>query len=342
MSYLSRRLRVAAAPAFALTLVGCAASATFTSATSTPARLLPHVVIDSDANNELDDQHAIAYALLSRDSWQIDGITTNRTKAGGDIGQHTAEARRVAALCGRADISVLSGSSGTFDEIKDKVQVPGFDGEVAVDFLIARAQDRSPSDKLILVPVGKLTNVALALYKQPAIAAKVRIVWLGSNWPYDTTEYNEADDHAAVNFLMDSAVEFDVALVRYGKKGTDSGTAAVTVSTEEARRRMPGLGPKVAPVPGRHGGMFSTFGDYSVELFEKIGSRQRALFDMAAVALVKNPSWAHAENVPAPHIVDKQWQERPKNRRRVRFWKDFDRDKIIADFYAVMTRAQRP
>ena len=132
-----------------------------------------HVVIDSDANNELDDQHAIAYALLNRDIWQIEGVTTNRTKAGGGIEQHTAEARRVAALCGRADVPVLPGASGTFDEIKAKVQMRGFDGEAAVDFIIARAQARTPYDKLIVIPIGKLTNVALALHKQPAISPNV-------------------------------------------------------------------------------------------------------------------------------------------------------------------------
>jgi purine nucleosidase len=42
---------------------------------------------------------------------------------------------------------------------------------------------RERGQKLILLPVGKLTNIALALLKEPAIAAHVRIVWLGSNYP---------------------------------------------------------------------------------------------------------------------------------------------------------------
>ena len=47
---------------------------------------------------------------------------------------------------------------------------------------------------------------------------------------------------------------------------------------------------------GRHGGAFTNFGDYSVDLFEHIDlygdPPSRALFDMAAVAIVKNPAWA--------------------------------------------------
>ena len=61
---------------------------------------------------------------------------------------------------------------------------------------------------------------------------------------------------------------------------------------------MPGKGPRIrVQVTGRHGGKFATFGDYSVNLFDHIELSgtppSRALYDMAAVAIVKNPAWAH-------------------------------------------------
>ena len=43
------------------------------------------VLLDTDANNEIDDQHAIAYLLLSGDRFILEGITVNRTNNGGDI-----------------------------------------------------------------------------------------------------------------------------------------------------------------------------------------------------------------------------------------------------------------
>ena len=36
------------------------------------------VLLDTDANNEIDDQHAIAYLLLSGDAFVVEGITVNR------------------------------------------------------------------------------------------------------------------------------------------------------------------------------------------------------------------------------------------------------------------------
>jgi hypothetical protein len=43
------------------------------------------VLLDTDANNELDDQHAIAYMLFSGDVFDVEGISVNRTRGGGDV-----------------------------------------------------------------------------------------------------------------------------------------------------------------------------------------------------------------------------------------------------------------
>ena len=45
------------------------------------------VLVDTDANNELDDQHALAYLLFNGRSFDVEGITVNTTRGGGDISQ---------------------------------------------------------------------------------------------------------------------------------------------------------------------------------------------------------------------------------------------------------------
>ena len=84
----------------------------------------------------------------------------------------------------------------------------------------------------------------------------------------------------------------------------------------DIQRIMPGKGASVStPVTGRHGGASTNFGDYSVELFEKFrGSpTERPLFDMAAVAIVKNRNWAERVTIPAPKFEDGKWNEQPEN-----------------------------
>jgi purine nucleosidase len=139
------------------------------------------------------------------------------------------------------------------------------------------------------------------------------VVWLGSNYP-EPGEYNQDNDEPSLNYILETDVDFEIALVRYGKP---SGTDAVRATLDEIRKIMPGQGPRVdPPVTGRHGGQFTNFGDYSVNLFEHIDLHgnppSRALFDMAAVAIVKNPAWAKAVTLPAPILKDGKWVDRPE------------------------------
>jgi inosine-uridine nucleoside N-ribohydrolase len=298
-----------------------------------------HVIFDTDANNELDDQHALAYLLFNGNTFAVDAITVNATYNGGDIEQQYREAERIVKLCGlEGKIPLLKGANEGFSQIKDQIKGATFDGSAAVNFIIEQAR-KTTAEKLIVLAVGKLTNVALALEKDPSITGRLRVVWLGSNYP-EAGEYNQDNDTIAMNYVLNTDVDFEMVTVRYGKP---SGTDAVRATKEEITRQMPGKGPKIStPVMGRHQVAFNNFGDYSVNLFEHIeyhgNPPARALFDMAAVAIVKDPSWATARQIPCPILINNTWIEREGNKRKIIIWENFDREKIMKDFYQTMDK----
>jgi len=293
------------------------------------------VIFDTDTNNELDDQHALAYLLLNQERFQVEGITVNATRGGGNVDMHYQEAKRVMDLCNAKNIPLLKGANGSFAGID-----PGdsaYDGKEAVDFILEKA--RNARQELVLLAVGKLTNVALAVAKDLSAFKKVRVVWLGSNYP-EPGEYNQDNDSVAMNYLLNHDVNFEMVTVRFGKA---SGTAAVRIPKEHIDRDMPGIGPKAdKPVTGRHGGSFQCFGDYSVDLFSHIDLNgdppSRALFDLAAVAIVKEPGWATSREHPAPVFNEGTWVERPMNEHSIVVWENFDRDGIIGDLFATLKR----
>ena len=296
------------------------------------------VLLDTDANNEIDDQHAIAYLLLNGEAFVVEGLTVNRTNNGGDIEEQAKEAERVIRLCNlHPQLPVTRGASGSFDDIALCVDDPVYDGKDAVNLIIERAH-ATQADKLILLAIGKLTNIALALKKDPDIIDRVRVVWLGSNYP-DPGEYNLDNDEPSVNFVLDTDVEFEMAVVRYF---SDTGTSAVRVTLDDVVENVAGKGPQASsPVTGRNGGEFSNFGDYSVNLLENVRMSgtppSRALYDMAVAAIVKNPGWASARSIPAPTYVDGAWLERPENPRQILVWENFDKQAIIDDFYSTLS-----
>ncbi|MEM9718758.1 MAG: nucleoside hydrolase [Bacteroidota bacterium] len=295
------------------------------------------ILLDTDANNELDDQHAIAYMLFSPAHFDVVGITVNATHNGGGIEEHMAEAERVVELCGKkGQIPIIPGASLDYEEILPSLTQSNFDGEEAVNFIIEEAL-KDTTEPLYLVPIGTLTNVALAIAKAPEIIPYVKIMWLGSNWP-NAGEYNLENDTTSVNPLLNTpGLDLQICTVRYGEP---SGTAAVTASVSEIRETMKGLGPQVPEVPGRHGGSFTCFGDYSIDLFVNIGDDKRALFDVCALAVLKNESWGRPVLVPAPELQGTGWKNRSQNARRVVFWENFSKDAILEDFYRVMQNAK--
>lgn len=290
------------------------------------------IILDTDANNELDDQHAMAYLFFNGDVFDVKGVTVNNTKYGGGIQGHYDEAERVAKLC-NVEVDIYKGATNTFPEIRKEDYGGDFDGAEAVNFIIKEAKAHQ-GGKLLLMPVGKLTNIALALEKAPEIIPKVKVVWLGSNYP-EPGEYNQDNDTASMTYVLETDVEFEIVTVRYGKP---SGSDAVRITPDQVKENMMGKGPEISDaVEGRHGGTFTRFGDYAYDLFQHIDLHgnppARALFDMVAVAIVKNPAWGQTTTIPAPKLVDNQWVDQPENPRTIVLWENFNSDAVINDFY---------
>ena len=296
------------------------------------------ILVDSDANNELDDQHAIAYAVFDSDVFDLVGVTVNNTPLGDGIEGQYNEAKRVLQLCDAFDsIPLFRGADQNYEDIRPFIKDDSFDGIDAVDFIISEAR-RERSQPLTVIPIGKLTNIALALDRAPDIKNKMRVVWLGSNYP-EEGEYNLLADIPAVKSVLDSSVAFEMVTVRYTKT---TGSTAVAVETKVVKETMPGLGPQVDPVIGRHGGEFRCFGDYSISLFETMNFPTRPLFDVVAVAVVKNPSWGERSEMPAPILDGKSWVDWSDNPHRIVIWENFDKDAILADFFQSMRNYRLP
>jgi hypothetical protein len=128
-----------------------------------------------------------------------------------------------------------------------------------------------------------------------------------------------------------------MALVRFGYY---SGTGAVKLGLQEVQERLPGMGPRIAtPITGRHGGEFNSFGDYAVNLFENAGDDYRALYDMAALALLKNPTWAERIVIAAPRLEEGEWVDASETNKEIAVWAYFNTSMILKDFFETMERA---
>jgi len=319
------------------------------------------IILDTDAMAEVDDQNAIAYALFSGNHFEVEGITVNR---GSDyperterrpyfgavsIDDHFREAVNVARMCDSRHVPVLKGPAGNYRQLKGNINNSTFDGSDAVNFIIERAH--APSDRpLIIYACGNLTNVALALLKDPTIAPKIELWWLGTEWPQNHACNNHAGDLDAVDAILANPENVPFNIIPWPHLG---------VTFSEIEDRMTGRGPQVSPaVPGLRGEGpdFTRFGDYSVHLFDRfVGARQkergRSLLDVLGLAVVKSnvgkftpyemgaPSFVvedESETGSQAHRYPGTWVENDHNPRRVTMWRHPDRDAVYNDFFSTI------
>ncbi len=177
-----------------------------------PAQKPIPVIFDTDIGDDIDDALALALALQSPEL-DVRAITTV-------IDDTSTRARLVwkeLGLYGRQDIAVGIGASEPllgsarpthapqFSVLKTADALPPNVHEHAAQ-LIVETLMRSP-EKMTLVPVGPLTNIALALKMEPRIKAKIeRIVLMGGAFQMFTPEYNIVRDSAAARIVFSAGV----------------------------------------------------------------------------------------------------------------------------------------
>lgn len=149
------------------------------------------VIIDCDPGQ--DDAIMLLLALASPEELEIAGVTTVAGNVPLALTQRNA--RLICELAGRGDVSVYAGCPRPMvrelTTAEDVHGISGIDGmeireprlslqrQHAVDFIVATLME-SADDSVTLVPTGPLTNVAMALVKEPAILSRIReIVLMG-------------------------------------------------------------------------------------------------------------------------------------------------------------------
>ena len=215
------------------------------------------IIIDTDPGQ--DDAVAILLALASPEL-EVLGITA----VAGNVPLALTEvnARKIGELAGRADSKIYSGADRpmqrilvTAEEVHGKT---GLDGPVlpeptmslqkqhAVDFLVETVMAR-PSGTVTLCALGPLTNIALALIREPRIAPRIQqIVAMGGGYfeqgnVTPSAEFNIYVDPHAARLVFDAGIPITLIPLDCTHQ------ALTTRSRVEAFRSMPNrAGPATA------------------------------------------------------------------------------------------------
>ncbi len=249
------------------------------------------IIIDTDPGQ--DDAAAIIMALASPAELEVLGICAVAGNV--PLTLTSRNVRIVCELCGRPDVPVFEGAQKplarpliTAEHVHGKTGLDGPDlpepqmavrPQHAADFIIETLL-REPAGTVTLCTLGPLTNVALALRKEPAIAARVkRLVMMGGGF----FEGGNITPAAEFNIYVDpeAAAEIFASGIPVTMMPLDLTHRLLTHERRVERLKAIGTRPAIALAQ-----MLEFFERFDVE---KYGSDGGPLHDPAVIAWLLKP-----------------------------------------------------
>lgn len=274
-----------------------------------------NLILDTDTYNECDDQFALSYLIKSKDLFNIEAIT-------------------VAPYCHtKRDVKVRDGQELSYNEIlkicnwlnfdtnnkvfkgsMDYIQ-NGYDEENdAVNKIIEIALK---NNKTYILGIGAITNIALAIKKEPKIVNKIEIVWLGGNelGYEDNLEYNFRQDVEAVKIVFESKVKLTILPCK-------EIVSELRIDINTLKKYLENK---------------SELCNYLIERFYNDGyhgvQESRVIWDISVIAYMINKKWFETEQISCPNIRKDTSYEVTDNRHNITFVTKLDRNKIYEDLF---------
>ena len=274
-----------------------------------------NVILDTDTYNECDDQFALSYLIKSQDMFNIEAITVapySHTKRDVKVidGQELSY-NEILKICNWLNFDTIDKVfKGSMDYIQN-----GYDeNNDAVNKIIEVALK---NDKTYILGIGAITNIALAIKKEPKIIDRIEIIWLGGNEiEYkDNLEYNFKQDIEAVKIVFDSTVKMTILPCK-------NVVSDLRIDIAELKSKLDNR---------------KELNKYLIERFYNDGyhgiQETRVIWDISVIAYMINKNWFETEKISCPNIKEDSSYELTDNRHSITFVTKLDRDRIYEDLF---------
>ena len=266
------------------------------------------IILDADTANEIDDLFAIARALIEP-TWEITALTAAhwQTSLWAEPQSMELSHRLNDVLVGHLGLSIKTkrGGIARMFDWGDQAR-----HSAAAYEIIKQAKAMPEGEKLTVITLGALTNVASAIYIDPSIASKIKSYSFGSGYDAATdmitiTDFNCMMDIQALFLMFNSEVEMHIMPKQLG--------GLMQFDYAECEAKLRGVHP---------------LGDYLVDRWYNHldGSRkQRAIWDLSLIGAM-----IHEDSSKEIEVMT------PKNMgaRKVFYYSEIDAEGIMDDFYS--------
>ncbi len=271
------------------------------------------IILDTDVYNEADDLFALAYLLKNRDLFDVKAITIAPFKHSGyqktvsdSIDDSYNEACKIFDYLNITDKSIIY--KGSRNYLSNNYE----ESSEAVNKIIKIAKE---NDYTIIVAIGCLTNVALAIKKDPSIIEKIEIIWQGTNFLFgDNHDFNFRQDVEAVKLVFNSKVKLTIM-------PCSPITSNLITSIYELNAEIGGK---------------SELCDYLCDKFYNRfwGPHKRyPIWDIGGIAYLINKDWFKTMEISCPIIRDDNSFAFTKGKHKITFVKQLNANEIMESLF---------
>ena len=165
--------------------------------------------------------------------------------------------------------------------------------------------------------IGAITNIALAIKKEPKIIDKIEVIWLGGNelWYKDNLEYNFKQDIDDVKIVFNSKVKLTILPCK-------NVVSELRIDIKTLRNN---LGDK------------SDLCNYLINKFYNDGyhgiQESRVIWDISVIAYMINKEWFTSEDISCPNIKEDTSYELTTNNHKITMVNYIDVNKVYNDLF---------
>ena len=273
-----------------------------------------NVILDTDIYNECDDQFALSYLLKSQDRFNIEAITVAPYHHDNNISIEEGTDKSYNEIIKICNWLNFEWTNKVFKGSIDYLKNDNNEDNDAVNKIIKIA---NKNDKTYILAIGAITNVALAIKKEPQIINKIEVIWLGGNsfLSKENKEFNFKQDVQAVKTVFESKVKLTIIPCK-------NVASNLRTSIYELEHFLKGK---------------SELCNYLCQRFYNDGvhgmQERRVIWDISVIAYMINREWFETEEVSCPNIKDNTAYELTEYNHKITVVNYLNVDKIFRDLF---------
>ena len=278
-----------------------------------------NVILDTDTYNECDDQFALAYLLKSQERFNIEAITVAPYHHDNNISIQEGNEKsynEIIKICKYLDFDT---TNKVYKGSEDYLQNNYNETTKAIEKIIEIAMK---NEKTYILSIGAITNIAIAVLKEPKIIDKIEIIWLGGHslLQNKNDEFNFRQDIKAVKTIFESNVKLTIIPCK-------NVASNLRTSIYELEHFLKGK---------------NELCDYLCQRFYNDGvhgiQERRIIWDISVIAYMLNKSWFTHEEITCPKIREDSSYELTNNNHKIIMINHIDVNKVYTDLFNKLTK----